>query len=467
MNVASTRRQAAAMAPGKRFPMFVSLSCVTLLFVFGGATRPDSFAQLPVRLVSIIVIGLLLFAPRRGWWRPARRPLLFAAAVAILLLLQLVPLPPELWRSLSGHRDFSSLWEFPQFAGIWRPLSVEPDLTINALMSLIPVLAAILVATLIPVERYHLLTMFLVGMLALSGLIGMAQLASGGNETLYPFRITNMGSAVGLFANRNHEAIALAVGFPLLAIWNVVRDGGHGRIADMPFIFCGLFLASLILATGSRSGLLMMIVGIGGAALLVASAPSPTRGARAGRNWRWAVPVLGIILAVGLVFLLDTESTRRIFQERVSSDPRAASFGPIVELVRHYFPLGSGFGTFADVYKSHETLALLGPTYLNHAHNDLLELALDGGLPGIVMLVIFLYWWVRTTKALWRQSPDYRRMIEYGKGGSVITAILLLASLMDYPLRAPAIAMIFAIACCWMEFGGQAARQGECYDTLK
>ena len=39
--------------------------------------------------------------------------------------------------------------------------------------------------------------------------------------------------------------------------------------------------------------------------------------------------------------------------------------------------------------------ATIERTYVNHAHNDYLELALEGGIPAIVLMLLFLAWWAR------------------------------------------------------------------------
>ena len=42
--------------------------------------------------------------------------------------------------------------------------------------------------------------------------------------------------------------------------------------------------------------------------------------------------------------------------------------------------------------------------YVNHVHNDYLETVLETGLPGLLILVLFILWWVRRSVRIWR-SP--------------------------------------------------------------
>ena len=65
---------------------------------------------------------------------------------------------------------------------------------------------------------------------------------------------------------------------------------------------------------------------------------------------------------------------------------------------------GSGLGTFEKVYRMAEDPAKVDRYYVNHAHDDYLELAVETGLPGIILMLLFLGWWGRS---VWRmlKSP--------------------------------------------------------------
>ncbi|MFP3813504.1 hypothetical protein, partial [Bacillus sp. SIMBA_005] len=62
----------------------------------------------------------------------------------------------------------------------------------------------------------------LLAFLAVAAVFGVLQLL-GGEGAPYFHRITNVGAAVGFFANRNHHAVFLALYWPLL-LWFI-----HGR----------------------------------------------------------------------------------------------------------------------------------------------------------------------------------------------------------------------------------------------
>ena len=68
-------------------------------------------------------------------------------------------------------------------------------------------------------------------------------------------------------------------------------------------------------------------------------------------------------------------------------------------------PFGSGFGTFTPIYEQFAPRTLLMENcYVNHAHNDWLELWLTGGIPAIVLAVGFLAWLVASIFRLWKSG---------------------------------------------------------------
>ena len=79
--------------------------------------------------------------------------------------------------------------------------------------------------------------------------------------------------------------------------------------------------------------------------------------------------------------------------------------------------------------------------YVNHAHNDYLELAIETGLPGMILMLLFLAWWGRS---VWRmlRSPSADH---FAMAGAIASAAVLLHSVVDYPLRTAAMSAVFAI----------------------
>ena len=127
------------------------IAFLALVALAGGASRPDSLAQPFVRVIALGYVALVVLM---GWVegrRVRRMGIVFAIIVAsaLALALHLVPLPPGTWTGLAG-RDFYA--QAATVAGVeqpWRPLTLSPDRTWNALFSLsIPFAAAVGLATL-------------------------------------------------------------------------------------------------------------------------------------------------------------------------------------------------------------------------------------------------------------------------------------------------------------------------------
>ena len=80
---------------------------------------------------------------------------------------------------------------------------------------------------------------------------------------------------------------------------------------------------------------------------------------------------------------------------------------------------------------------------VNHAHNDYLEVLLELGVPGGLLILTFLAWWGRRAVQIWRSGST----TPFAWAAMVATATLLAHSIVDYPLRTAGLGSVF-IACC-------------------
>ena len=117
------------------------------------------------------------------------------------------------------------------------------------------------------------------------------------------------------------------------------------------------------------------------------------------------------------------------------------------------FPFGSGMGSFVEIYKVYEPYNLLSPNYFNHAHNDYMEIWVTGGLPAVLILLIAAILLLSAVRLAIR--PDQRMsssrddLILLRTGVSVLT-LLAIASVGEYPLRTPSLAVFAALAVAWI-----------------
>lgn len=108
------------------------------------------------------------------------------------------------------------------------------------------------------------------------------------------------------------------------------------------------------------------------------------------------------------------------------------------------FPFGTGFGSFDQVFRAAIGDTHLTASYVNHAHNDYLELWLTGGLPAILLLIAVLIWGGRLAVTNWRLKPGNPSAI--ARAASIVVLVVLLHSIVDYPVRTVAISCLFALA---------------------
>ena len=106
-----------------------------------------------------------------------------------------------------------------------------------------------------------------------------------------------------------------------------------------------------------------------------------------------------------------------------------------------HWPVGSGIGSFNRVYRLFEDPDAVTNVFVNHAHNDYLEVFAETGLLGIVLILVFLAWWSLRSAQAWR---DPRPDSYWAQAASVVVGIILVHSLVDYPIRTPAIMALFA-----------------------
>lgn len=454
--MAHTRKLA---LPSLRLPhsykFWLLAAFIGFVFLTGGGSRHDSQSLVILRPVAVIVCGLALATLTADQVRAHRAIFLLAAGAFLLVLTQLVPLPPTLWQALPG-RDV--LIEVDRLAGIseqWRPIAMVPSLAWNALYALFVPLAVLLLGVqLAPEERLRLMPVIL-GLGLFSGFWGLLQIVGAPDGPLYLHKHTTPGAAVGLFANRNHQAAMLSCLFPLLATFASVgvRSEEQARVKFWLAIAGGAFLVPLIIVTGSRAGLVTGFVGLAFAFWLFQKPKLSVPAKRAVRrfNLRLLLVPLAILIVVALtVIMARAEAFRRLLAADQTEDLRLQMWAPIASMAAKYFPVGSGMGSFVQVYQIDEPAALLGLSYVNHAHNDWLEIWLTAGVPGMLLVGLAVFGYIRSTYAAFFGKLGQTRGAAYARVGAVVIFIFALASVVDYPLRVPSIACLCVVAMLWL-----------------
>ena len=122
-----------------------------------------------------------------------------------------------------------------------------------------------------------------------------------------------------------------------------------------------------------------------------------------------------------------------------------------IEGIKENWATGVGFGNFQKAYQIYEKEEMIFKQYVNHAHNEYLEIAFEGGaLAVLLMTFYFVMLFMALTKV--RRDP-------LQKAAFLSVSFLLIHSLVDYPLRTEALAMTFAFMNAIIFHKGFAARQ--------
>lgn len=422
---------------------------LSIAIVFGGASRADVMSLPIVRLASIVTIVIAAMQLNRDQLHQIWPPLAFLAAIAALIIAQLVPLPPDWWAALPGRARFAQGLASAGIAPSWRPASLTPDLSLNSLLAVLPPLAAVMMLGAVDRPLHTLLVPLLLLGVVISALLGLLQVSSGGP---YFYNVTNEGSAVGFFANRNHLALFIALALPLAACWAALPHSDHAyrRMRFWLFLCMVAAVFPLLLITGSRAGLIVALVGV---LMMVGLNYRTARGDSATENrkrWRiWAIPVSVGVAAVFFVLLMSRGVALQRLLDGKAGEERVNNLPQYFTMVHDFFPFGSGLGSFDPIYRSYEPTLSISAQYLNHAHNDIVQIAIEAGAPALLLLILFLGWFAFRGWRVWSRRIESSTHL-LGRGGSVIVLLILLSSVVDYPLRTPAMAAVMAIACCWM-----------------
>ncbi len=452
-----------------RAVFFILVSLLAVTFLFGGASRADVQSLALLRPLSAFALVVALFIALRPAWTRQWQPVALVLSVVLLTAAHLIPMPPSMWQSLPGREAIADVFAATGQPLPWLPVSVAPLTTWNALFALMGPTAALLLALALPDRYLPLLLKIVLAIGILSALIGLLQAIGPASGPLYFYRITNTGTAVGLFSNRNHQAMFLATLFPMLAAFAAMAEGHPNRVraARVLAVAVGAFLVPLLLVTGSRAGLLLGVVGLF-SCLWVYRAPSSEKKAVAPKDRRRTLMVLaGGVTLLGLMTVLAARAPafQRLVEMDTSADLRIRALPTIWDATWSYFPVGSGIGSFVEAYNVVEPRALLSPNYLNHAHNDVLEVAMVGGLPSMILMLLFALlaavaaWRLVRAKLRAKRSVfDQRdRAIIIGRAGLVAMMILAIGSFADYPLRTPSLAVVLMAFAAFVASGWRAA----------
>lgn len=430
----------------------LALLAITVALL-GGSSRPDAVQLVVLRpFVALFLLPIIYYL---RWRHLCEAPalVLLLVAMAVWMALQLFPVPGFVWEALSERQRSENLDALTGVDEIWRPLSLAPARGWNALMSLIVPLAALLIA-LVMRARSRMLLMMIACMGLLNSLLGLLQILGGRSNPLYFYAVTNHGSPVGVFANENHSAVFSAVALLVLA-YLFATSARAKEPVWLRYFFAPAFVVVLVsaLMSSSRSGLAFSLLAAPISVVMVLMTNSvKRRSARKNSLSQWFAlrPGIAAVALFAAVFLLvaaffgfeRSGAFRDLYTQSAFEDLRWRLWPVLKEMLAAHWMMGTGFGSFEDVYHIYEPTALLLPSYVNQAHNDWAQLAIEGGIPAIVLLFALLGW---IGVALYRIVLQRNGLVRFLFWSSCFL-IVCVASTVDYPLRTP----VFQLCAVWL-----------------
>jgi O-antigen ligase len=417
---------------------------MALLFVaIVGCGSPWGAGDVLLAIGSILLLGVLFAgqaSPGAVHWGRGEWSLL--GAFAFIALTQLVPLPPGGWGNLAGRevvlRDLAAAGA----VGVWRPMGLDPEGAFRGVAALLPGLAILLGARELSDGGMVRLAHWVVMLASVSALLGMAQVAGGPDSALRLHDFHNWEGAIGFFANRNHQAALLYMSLPIALVLASHRISGNAPSGqpDVRRFLVILALPVILLGwamTISRAGIGLGLVAMIGGMMVVLSSRQSTNRIRV---------VLLLVVAIGLLLALlqaAPELSRRL-QQDLLDDSRWWLFASTWELRSQYGWWGSGLGSFEVVFRQLPENQLVVGAYVNHAHNDWLELWLELGWVFPIAALAAISAFVVLCWGAWR-NPANNLIAPVGRAAALAMGLVAIHSLVDWPLRTGANLTVFSM----------------------
>lgn len=416
--------------------LILAMLTISVAILFGGApNEPGWRLSIILACASLLAVTSLFRGAFNQFLDLGIFAKLFLISVLMLPLIQIIPLPPDIWQSFPGRGIELQVFEMVGAAQNWHSISLNPVETLFVLITIIPAAAVFLAALKLNSIELRFLVCGIIFLALVSIVVGLFQFSMKGGLFNF-YNSSHKQFLLGFFANRNHQGLFLAISLSLTVdlIFRITRKRSLALVLSGLAIF---FFVGAAVATTSRAGLSLTIL----AAFLVFLLNN-WRGVGTGR-------LVAILVSAAGVFVLVFQSIGAVFKnvvERysvVGDDLRWQFWEQSGVIISNYFPFGTGLGTFVPVYQQFEPLEHVMPTFANHVHNDYYEFILETGLGGIFVLLLFL---LAVGVAIGSKIGSETSLTpRFHWIALIIVVLILLHSIVDYPLRTQAIAVLLGL----------------------
>jgi len=252
------------------------------------------------------------------------------------------------------------------------------------------------------------------------------------NGKLYWLREITVGNPFGPFVNRNHYAGLISMLIPLSLGLAFTRKEKEKQLL---YGFFGLIMAVSLFLSLSRAGIISFFAGITIFAVFLSW--DKFRGKK-----RWVLLSFFIFTLFLYLFYLGIDPIiDRFYETDLTREARFTVWSGTLNAFKDFYLTGSGLGTFINIFPLYPPKDM-GVIYA-HAHNDYLEFILETGIIGTVLLLLFIFFFIRCmAKGKWWWETGIIRM-------SILSSIttMVIHSIFDFNLHIPSNALMFSAIC--------------------
>lgn len=433
------------------------INAATALIAWGvfafGAVYPWAAAPLVAG-----VLAMVAWQWRRGLVRFPRSVVMALALVVAAMVVQLIPLPVRVLKTISPAAvSFLSVFDVAFANGIvqWHALSVEPSLTARTL-GYVFLWSAWTVSCATALTRglsVRVLARNIAAIGTVLAIVGLAQKATFNDKLLWFWTPDHYAwNGFGPFVNRNHFAgwmlLALCLtlglargyvsraGLTAAATWRerLLTLGSPAAAPVLVSSAAAVVMACALVWTMSRSGIIATAVAV--CLLIVAAAWRA-----GGRLQRWMAAGYGVCLLAGVVAWRGTDTLVSWYGNTGTWRWRLQLWQDTLPLLQDHWLTGSGLNTYGRLMLVNTRTDLT--VFPLQTHNDYLQLGVEGGLlVGVPALVLLVALGGMIVRALRMPQDDLTWWVRVG--GAAGLCGMAVQEISEFSLQIPGVALLCA-----------------------
>lgn len=430
---------------------FITLIC-------GGTSQYAPQLKIFPYTVSLFILGICLlpkFNNKLSEPDHAKHIWRMIFIIMIALALQLIWVPPNIWAMLPGRGIIVQAYSLANIHPPWLPASLTPEKSLFSILDFLPPLAVYLYMTRVATEKEIKSNIkLLIGTATLTVIYGLVQVLTK-SKGLYLYETTNLGRPTAFFSNTNHFAtfLLMTLPFSLNLITNRVSSGWSSILSvslrnrsSLGVLLISVMIIAGVISTQSLAGIGIMAIVVSTFYMII------TRLNLINRTKSVSTFTIGVIIISIATFLaFDILLSGSLTQDAIntltheSEYSRRKVYPQVIAQILTYFPVGAGLGSFEETFLLQQQTSEAFSIFVNHAHNDYLELLLEYGIWGIVFVSIFVHWWLQAWKDLLPTAGKFYGQFNALRMPAMLAiGVVLIHSFVDYPMRTISISSYLA-----------------------